>query len=44
VAWGAAAVKLPGTGMPGPEDIDLDGVTVEELDVGRALDARREIG
>jgi 1-phosphofructokinase len=41
VAWGAAAVKLPGTGMPGPEDIDVDGVTVEELDAGQALDTGR---
>jgi 1-phosphofructokinase len=44
VAWGAAAVKLPGTGMPGPSDIDVDGVTVEELDAGRVLDARSGIG
>ncbi|MFL5798439.1 MAG: 1-phosphofructokinase [Actinomycetota bacterium] len=44
VAWGAAAVKLPGTGMPGPADIDVAGVTVEELDAGRVLDARSGIG
>lgn len=44
VAWGAAAVRLPGTGMPGPTDIDVDAVTVEELDAGRALDNRRRIG
>jgi 1-phosphofructokinase len=41
VAWGAAAVKLPGTGMPGPADIDVDGVTVEGLDAARVLDAKR---
>jgi 1-phosphofructokinase len=40
VAWGAAAVKLPGTGMPGPADIDVDGVTVEELDAERVFDSR----
>jgi 1-phosphofructokinase len=39
VAWGAAAVNLPGTGMPGPSDIDMDSVTVEELDTERVLDA-----
>jgi 1-phosphofructokinase len=44
VAWGAAAVELPGTGMPGPGDIDLDGVTVEELEAGPVLDARRGMG
>jgi len=44
VAWGAAAVKQPGTGMPGPADIDVDIVTVEELDAGRVLDTRRGIG
>lgn len=41
VAWGAAAVRLPGTGMPGPEDIDIDEVRVEDLGPGVALDARR---
>jgi 1-phosphofructokinase len=44
VAWGAATVKLPGTGMPGPADIDIDGVMVEELDAERVLDSRRGIG
>jgi len=43
VAWGAAAVKLPGTGMPGPADIDLDEVTIEDLDAARALDTGRGI-
>ena len=44
VAWGAAAVKLPGTGMPTPADIDVDEVTVEELDAGPVVDTRRGIG
>jgi len=44
VAWGAAAVQLPGTGMPGPADIALDQVTVEELDAGRAAEETRRIG
>jgi 1-phosphofructokinase len=44
VAWGAAAVKLPGTAMPGPADIDVDGVTIEELDAGRVPGAGRGIG
>jgi 1-phosphofructokinase len=44
VAWGAAAVRLPGTGMPGPADIDLDVVRIEELDAGRVLDTGRGIG
>ena len=33
VAWGAAAVKQPGTGMPGPADIHVEGVTVERVDL-----------
>jgi 1-phosphofructokinase len=44
VAWGAAAVRLPGTEMPGPADIDVDEVKIEELEAGRALDSRRGIG
>lgn len=35
LAWGAAAVRLPGSQMPGPADIDLSAVrvlTAEELD------------
>ena len=35
LAWGAAAVRLPGSQMPGPRDIDLSAVrvlTAEELD------------
>jgi 1-phosphofructokinase len=33
VAWGAAAVEQPGTGMPGPADIDVDRVKVQELEM-----------
>jgi 1-phosphofructokinase len=40
VAWGAAAVKLPGTGMPGPADIDLESVSLEELDFRPAARTR----
>ncbi|GAA2146446.1 1-phosphofructokinase family hexose kinase [Glycomyces algeriensis] len=36
VAWGTAAVTLPGSIMPGPQDIDLDAV-----EVTRAPDADR---
>ena len=32
VAWGAAAVSLPGSRMPSPEDIDLTAVQVVSLD------------
>lgn len=44
VAWGAAAVRLPGTEMPGKADIDIDEVKVEQLDPeGRVLgDGRRK--
>jgi 1-phosphofructokinase len=44
MAWGAAKVRLPGTEMPGPADIDVDEVRVEELDHGRAKRERRSIG
>jgi 1-phosphofructokinase len=45
VAWGAAAVRLPGTEMPGRADIDINEVKVEQLDHdGRALDEGRRIG
>jgi 1-phosphofructokinase len=44
VAWGAAAVQLPGTGMPGPADIAVDQVKLEELDAGRAAEETRRIG
>jgi 1-phosphofructokinase len=45
VAWGAAAVRLPGTEMPGKADIDLDEVTVERLDSeGRSMsEGRRDV-
>jgi 1-phosphofructokinase len=43
VAWGAAAVRLPGTGMPGPADIDVSEVKVEDVD-GTVLDERRSMG
>lgn len=32
VAWGAAAVRQPGSGMPAPGDIDRSSVLVERLD------------
>ncbi|MFG1705684.1 1-phosphofructokinase [Nonomuraea sp. M3C6] len=37
LAWGAAAVRLPGSRMPGPGDIGLDGVTVHPPDPARPL-------
>ncbi|HUG86752.1 MAG TPA: 1-phosphofructokinase [Euzebya sp.] len=38
VAWGAAAVQLPGSTMPGPADIHLDRVRVtDDLDLTRPL-------
>lgn len=37
VAWGAAAVRLPGTSMPGPSDIDLDEVRLHDIDRDRPL-------
>lgn len=37
VAWGAAAVRLTGTAMPGPGDIDLDAVQVGAPDPQHAL-------
>lgn len=45
VAWGAAAVRLPGTEMPGKDDIDTDDVRVERLDSdGRVLSGGRRRG
>jgi 1-phosphofructokinase len=41
VGWGTAAVRLPGTEMPGPADIDIREVTVAEFQAGRALGGRR---
>jgi 1-phosphofructokinase len=37
VAWGAAAVKLPGTAMPTPDDIDLAAVNFNDIDPDRPL-------
>lgn len=37
VAWGAAAVRLPGTTMPRPDDIDLTEVRLHEIDPERPL-------
>ncbi|SDI39568.1 1-phosphofructokinase [Nonomuraea jiangxiensis] len=39
LAWGAAAVRLPGSRMPGPGDIDPDGVTVGPPGPDRPLTA-----
>ena len=45
VAWGAAAVRLAGTGMPGPADIHVEEVRVEELDAaGSPGEGTRRIG
>jgi 1-phosphofructokinase len=38
LAWGAAAASLPGSRMPGPEDVRTDKVRVHErIDAGRRL-------
>jgi 1-phosphofructokinase len=37
VAYGTAAVQLPGTSVPGPDDLDLAAVTVAEADPDRSL-------
>lgn len=37
VAWGTAAVQLPGTAMPAPDDIDLGSVRLGPVDATRAL-------
>lgn len=38
LAWGAAAVSLPGSRMPGPDDVRTDVVRVHErIDAGRRL-------
>jgi len=37
VAWGAAAVRLPGTAMPTPGDVDVDVVRVDVVDPDRSL-------
>lgn len=36
-AWGAAAVRLPGTSMPGPDDIDIDEVRLHDIDPDRTF-------
>jgi 1-phosphofructokinase len=38
VAYGTAAVQLPGTSVPGPDDLDLAAVTVTEADPDRSLE------
>jgi 1-phosphofructokinase len=39
LAWGAAAASLPGSRMPGPDDVRTDLVRVHEhIDAGRRLD------
>ncbi|MBB4904389.1 1-phosphofructokinase [Actinophytocola algeriensis] len=39
LSWGAAAVRLPGSRMPGPGDVDRDSVRVHaSADLSRALD------
>jgi 1-phosphofructokinase len=41
VAWGAAAVSLPGSRMPGPDDLDRDAVHLHpNVDGGRRLSDR----
>lgn len=38
LAWGAAAASLPGSAMPGPQDVHTDVVSVHErIDAGRRL-------
>jgi 1-phosphofructokinase len=37
VAYGTAAVQLPGTSVPGPDDLALDAITVTEADPDRSL-------
>jgi 1-phosphofructokinase len=37
IAWGVAACRLPGTAMPGPEDLRRDAVDVKPIDPGRPL-------
>ena len=35
LAWGAAAVLQPGSGMPSPDDIDLASVRLERQEITR---------
>lgn len=44
VAFGAAAVRLPGSAMPGPDDLDLDGVDLRDVDPDRRLTEGKEPG
>jgi len=37
VAWGAAATGLPGTAMPGPNDVDITAVRIHDVDLDRTL-------
>lgn len=37
VAWGAAAAGLPGTAMPGPNDVDITAVRIHDVDQYRTL-------
>jgi 1-phosphofructokinase len=37
VAFGTAAARLPGTELPGPDDLDLDGVDIHAVDPERPL-------
>jgi 1-phosphofructokinase len=37
VAWGAAAAGLPGTAMPGPNDVDIAAVRIHDVDPDRTL-------
>ena len=37
VAWGTAAVRLPGTAMPGPVDIDIEAVHIHNINPDRQL-------
>lgn len=37
VAWGAAAVGLPGTAMPGPDNVDITAVRIRDIDHQRPL-------
>lgn len=42
LAWGAAAVRMPGSRMPGPDDVDRGSVRVHaSVDLTRALDGPR---
>lgn len=43
LSWGAAAVRLPGSRMPGPGDVDRDSVRVHaSVDLSRALDGGQQ--